>query len=275
VFVGQRKEGFVVNLGEIFDLVHLNPLGPVDGEANTIDDKNITTLALELPVACLTRGSDPVIGAWTTASIPQARLINPRPNFDRNLPSKLEGGAFVQVSRLGMPLVNEVVIGLKDKDRFNTSEPKDDSQFATYVTNPTLPELLEILFAGTAVAPNLFPRTDLVSAFLTGVDGLNKPVSVQPSEMLRLNTTIAAKPVDTQANLGVLAGDTAGFPNGRRPGDDVVDIALRVVMGALISDATIAPNNTAPLTDGATVSATDFDSVFPYLRAPIPGASDN
>jgi hypothetical protein len=272
VFVGQRKEGFAVNLGEIFDLVNLDPLGPVDGKPNTIDDKNITTLALELPAKCLTSGTDPVIGAWTTASIPQGRLINPKPDFDRNLPATLEGGPFVQVSRLGMPLVNEVVIGLKDKDRFNASEPRDDSQFATYVTNPTLPELLEILFAGTAVAPNMFPRNDLVAAFLTGLKDLNKPATVTPSEMLRLNTSIAPRSVPEQLNLGALAGDSAGFPNGRRPGDDVVDIELRVAMGALIADGTIAPNNKAPLTDGATVSAADFDAVFPYLRAPIPGS---
>jgi hypothetical protein len=275
VFVGQRKEGFVVNLGEVFDLVNLNPLGPVDGEPNTIDDKNITTLALELPAKCLTAGTEPVVGAWTTASIPQARLINPRPDFDRKLPTTLEGGPFVQVSRLGMPLVNEVVIGLKDKDRFNASEPKDDAQFATYVTNPTLPELLEILFKGTAVAPNLFPRSDLVATFLTGLTNINKPASVTPSEMLRLNTAMPPRAVEDQQNLGALAGDTAGFPNGRRPGDDVVDIELRVAMGALIADATIAPNNTAPLTDGATVSAADFDAVFPYLRAPIPGSPND
>jgi hypothetical protein len=140
------------------------------------------------------------------------------------------------------------------------------------VTNPTLPELLEILFAGTAVAPNMFPRNDLVAAFLTGLKDLNKPATVTPSEMLRLNTSIAPRSVPEQLNLGALAGDSAGFPNGRRPGDDVVDIELRVAMGALIADGTIAPNNKAPLTDGATVSAADFDAVFPYLRAPIPGS---
>ncbi len=97
------------------------------------------------------------------------------------------------MSRLSAPLVNEVVIGLKDKDRFNASQPRDDAQFATYVTNPTLPELLEILFNGVAVAPNMFPRTDLVAAFLTGVQGLNQPANVRPAEMMRLNTSIAAE----------------------------------------------------------------------------------
>ncbi|MCG8537556.1 MAG: DUF4331 domain-containing protein, partial [Pseudomonadales bacterium] len=185
VFVGQRKEPFVVNLGEIFDLVNLDPLGPVDGRPNTIADKNITSIVMEVPIDCLTYGEEPVIGAWTTASVRQARVINPFPDFDRKKPAQYVGGAWTQVSRLGMPLVNEVVIGLKDKDRFNASEPKDDAQFATYVTNPTVPELLEILFPGTAVAPNLFPRTDLVAAFLTGVDGLNQPANVKGAEMLR------------------------------------------------------------------------------------------
>jgi hypothetical protein len=272
VFVGQRREGFAVNLGPVFDLVNLNPLGPPDAIPNPIGDQNITTLALEVPLSCVARDNQPIIGGWTTASMRQARILNPSPIFDRNRPPAINGGAWTQVSRLGSPLVNEVVIGLKDKDRFNASQPRDDQQFARYVTNPTLPELLEILFSGVAVAPNLFPRTDLVAAFLTGVQGLNQPPNVTPAEMLRLNTSIAPKAAANQNTLGVLGGDTSGFPNGRRPGDDVVDIELRVAMGALIPDATVAPNNTAPLTDGTPVSAADFDERFPYLRSPRPGA---
>jgi hypothetical protein len=272
VFVGQRREGFAVNLGPVFDLVNLNPLGPPDAIPNPIGDQNITTLALEVPIACLTRSTEPVIGGWTTASLRQARVLNPSPNFDAGRPASISGGAYTQVSRLGMPLVNEVVIGLKDKDRFNASQPRYDAQFATYVTNPTLPQLLEILFNGVAVAPKLFPRTDLVAAFLTGVQGLNQPAHVRPAEMLRLNTSVAAKAAGSQNNLGVLGNDTSGFPNGRRPGDDVVDIELRVAMGALIQDSKIAPNNKAPLTDGTTVSAADFDQQFPYLRTPNPGS---
>lgn len=274
VFVGQRKDPFVVNLGEIFDLVNLNPLSAPDARPNTIDDKNVTAIIMELPISCVTNGSEPVIGAWTTASIRQAQIINPAPNFDNAKAPAIVGGPWAQVSRLGMPLVNEVVIGLKDKDRFNASEPKDDSQFATYVTHPAMPELLEILFPGTAVAPNLFPRTDLVAAFLTGVSGLNQPVSVVGSEMLRLNTGIAPTAAGEQNNLGVLGGDLAGFPNGRRPGDDVVDSVLRVAMGALIEDESVAPNRAAPLTDGATVSASDFSAEFPYLISPIAGAGE-
>ncbi len=250
VFAGQRKEGFAVNLGEIFDLVNTNPLGAPDGETNIIDDANITSLALELPISCVASSSDPVVGGWTTSSLRRASFLNPFPDFDAGKPPVIQGGAYTQVSRLGMPLVNEVVIGLVDKDRFNSSRPRDDAQFLQYVTHPSLPALLEILFADAgAKAPTLFPRSDLIAAFLTGVPGLNQPKKVAPAEMLRLNTSTPVVTPASQHNLGVLGGDLAGFPNGRRPGDDVVDIELRVAMGALISDSTVAPNNKAPFTD--------------------------
>ena len=255
MFVGQRKDPFVVNLGEVFDLVNLtNPLGAVDAEADDLADKNVTSLILELPISCVTGRRSPVIGAWTTAS----------------LPKQGEHDEWVQVSRLSNPLVNEVVIGLKDKDRFNASQPKNDGQFATYVTHPTLPAILEILFGGAGVqAPTLFPRADLVAAFLTGVPGLNANGSV--AEMIRLNTDTLPKPAAGQSNLGVIAGDVAGFPNGRRPGDDVVDIALRVVMGKLLPLAD-APSGQLAFTDGALVDASHFSSTFPYLQTPIGGS---
>jgi hypothetical protein len=312
VFVGQRKEGFVVNLGEIFDLVDLVPIegdkDPVYGNGtafpggitqsdsnNILANKNITTLALELPAACLTGTGNGVIGGWTTASLRQARILNPAPTFAK---PDVNGGAWTQVSRLGSPLVNEVVIGLKDKDLFNASAPSGDTQFATYVTNPTLPALLNALFLApvnetlgttlTNLAPNNFPRTDLEAAFLTGFKGLNQQSTVTPSEMLRLNTGVAATPAATQNPFGVAAGDLAGFPNGRRPGDDVVDIALRVVMGALCYPLPIgankaptnlglctpanAPVGNAAFTDGAPVNALYFDQTFPYLKTPLPGS---
>jgi len=278
VFVGQRKDPFVVNLGRTFDLVNLNPLA-ASGGTDDLADKNVTSIALEVPIACLTRSNEPVIGGWTTASLRQVRLIDGTPKSGNDEATK-EGGPWVQVSRLGMPLVNEVVIGLKDKDRFNASKPKDDGQFADYVTNPTLPALLEILFGVTA--PTNFPRTDLVTAFLTGVPGLNRPTNVKASEMLRLNTAIAPAPAASQNTLGVLAGDNAGFPNGRRPGDDVVDVSLRVAMGVLCTlnapsafgcVPADAPSGGLALTDGgANLSAANFDAVFPYIRTPLPGA---
>lgn len=276
LFVGQRDEPFVVNLGEAFDLINTNPLGPVDGEQDNLAVKNITSLILEVPISCLTNGSEPVIGGWTTASLPQDRMLRFTPTFEQ---PTIETGTFTQVSRLDSPLVNELVIGLKDKNRFNVSEPKDDAQFAIYVTNPTLPALVEILFP-IAKAPTLFPREDLVAAFLTGVAGLNQPAGVVGSEMLRLNTTIAPTLRNAQNNLGVIGGDNAGFPNGRRPGDDVVDIELRVAMGKLISagffgDPSQAPVGDAPITDGALVNSVMFGNTFPYLNTPIPGAPFN
>jgi hypothetical protein len=198
VFVGQRKEGFAVNLGEIFDLVNIpveRVIGSRSGSSNTTADKNITSLALEVPIACVTQGTEPVIGVWTTAS------KNRGEHDGRNMPAT----SGEQVSRLGMPLVNEIVIGLKDKDRFNASQPQDDAQFATYVTNPTLPALLEILFGADGVqAPTVFPRVDLVTAFLTGVPGVNQPQNVVPSEMLRLNTALPATSKGSQNSLGAL-----------------------------------------------------------------------
>ena len=255
LFVGQRKDPFVVNLGETFDLIkYNNVLGPVNGEKDSLADKNVTSLILEVPKACLTNGVTPVIGAWTTAS-------------------KYESNTLVQVSRLGQPLVNEVVIGLKDKDNFNSSQPMNDGQFANYVEYPTLPALIQILYGGAGVvAPTNFPRTDLVEVFLTGIPGLNQTATA--CEYLRLNTSTPATPAGSQSNLGVLGGDLAGFPNGRRPGDDVVDMALRVMMGVLLS-TNVAPSGQLPYTDGAYVDSTYFTNAFPYIKPPIPGSPNS
>jgi hypothetical protein len=190
------------------------------------------------------------------------------------------------------------VIGIPDKDLFNSSAPSGDAQFANYVTNPTLPALLNVLFLGpvnatlgttlTNLAPTNFPRNDLVAAFLTGFAGLNQMSTVTASEMLRLNTAVAPTPAASQKTLGVAAGDLAGFPNGRRPGDDVVDVALRVVMGALcyplpigangaatnlgLCAPTDAPVGNVPFTDGAPMNALGFAQTFPYLNTPLPGS---
>ncbi len=262
LFAGQRKDPFVVNLGETFDLVNIAaPIGEIHAEHDDLADKNVTAMVLEVPKECLVSGpSNPVIGAWITASLP-------RNGDDRR---GRGNDQLIQVSRLGSPLVNEIVIGLKDKDKFNGSEPKDDAQFLDYVTHPTLPALIEILFGAAGVrAPTRFPRTDLIAAFLTGLDGLNRTRT--PGEMLRLNTSIAAKAAADQNNLGALGGDLAGFPNGRRPGDDVVDIELRVAMGALLPPD-VAPSGGLAFTDGAYVDSTYFNNAFPYLKTPIPGS---
>jgi hypothetical protein len=283
VFVGQRKEPFYIAVGKIFDLINLNPLGAeVGGNNNDLEGKNVSTLALELPISCLTTAADPVIGAFTTASVRQARVVNGAPATGLGNASR-EGGAWAQVSRLGMPLVNEVVIGLEDKDKFNASRPKDDvSKFADYVTNPVLPALIESLFP-SAKAPTNFPRTDLLTVFLKGIAGVNQPKNVVPAEMLRLNTSTPVTAAAAQNPLGVAGGDLAGFPNGRRPADDVVDLSLRVAMGALcvLTGATDtlqvgckpsdAPAGGLALTDGVRKTAGNYGSTFPYLTTPLPG----
>ncbi|MGJ7491384.1 DUF4331 domain-containing protein [Variovorax sp. ZT4R33] len=283
VFVGQRKEPFYIAVGKTFDLFNLNPLGSeTGGNNNDLEAKNVSTLAMELPVACLTAANEPVIGAFTTASVRQGRLINGSPGTGLNKAS-LEGGPWVQVSRLGMPLVNEVIIGIDDKDRFNASKPKDDvAKFADYVTNPVLPALIETLFP-SAKAPTNFPRTDLLAVFLQGIAGVNRPANVVPAEMLRLNTSIAVTAAAGQNPLGVAGNDNAGFPNGRRPGDDVVDLSLRVSMGALCvltgaNDAlqvgckpADAPAGALALTDGVRKTAANYATTFPYLTTPLPG----
>ena len=299
VFVGQRKESFSIALAEIFDLVNFVPLVdalPDDPARNDLFDKNITTLALEVHKDCLIGDGNGVIGGWTSSSVRSSETISLDPTFRD---PTFFSGEFRQVSRLGAPLVNEVVIGLPDKNRFNASEPVDDGQFATYVTNPTLPAILDILFrdavgATSNIAPSNLPRTDLVTAFLTGFPGVNQLETVTASEMLRLNTAIPATQRDSQINLGVAAGDLAGFPNGRRPGDDVTDIALRVVMGALCHPIGVdldangtagdagdnlglcapadAPVGTAAFTDGSPQNSGQFSNQFPYLTTPVTGS---
>ena len=310
VFVGQRQEGFAVNLGPIFDLVNAplatitNPANINAAAANSIQNKNVTTLALEVHKDCLASAGDPVIGAWTTASLRQGRLLSATP-AQRLQGNELAGGAWTQVSRLGNPLVNEVVIGLKDKDRFNASRPKDDGQFLDYVTNPTLPALLGLVLANdpAALAPTNLPRTDLATVFLTGITGVNKPATVTPSEMLRLNTSIAPVPFANQNRLGIVGSiktsgtDFAGFPNGRRPKDDVVDVALVAMLGGLCvanGDNDTYKFNSIPGVSGVTsackpssvpTGATSLDvhdavdqavvpflPGFPYLNTPNPGS---
>jgi hypothetical protein len=312
VFVGQRAEYFAVNLGPIFDLVDFVPIegdsapGAGDGggfpggitqsaaNQELIGKKNVTSIAIEVPTACLTGAGNGVIGVWSTASLPQARLLRPDANYKKM--TALQGGAYVQVSRLGMPLVNELVIGLPDKDTFNAAKPTQDGAFADYVTNPTFPAILDTLFRApvnatlgtnfTNLAPTNFPRNDLVATFLTGIETLNKLKTVTASEMLRLNTAITATPQASQSSFGVVGDDLAGFPNGRRPGDDVVDIVLRVAMGRLCYPVPIAgkqtdlglckpsdaPTGQVAYTDGAPSNAANILDQFPYLNPPLRGA---
>ncbi len=263
VFVGQRKDPFVVNLGETFDLVnYVHPIGE-QYNASAMDDlagKNVTSIVWEIQSACLTHVGDPVVGAWTTS--------------DLGIMDHDNGPAYTQVSRLANPLVNELLIGQKDKDRFNMSLPANDAQFAIYVTNPTVPALIQTLFP-SAKAPTKIPRADLVAVFLTGIAGLNAPAHLsRPSEEMRLNTSTPITPYGSQNRLGVIGGDKAGYPNGRRPGDDVVDITLRVAEGKLYSlglygKPSDAPAGSLEFTDGAYTDDTHYLTAFPYVMPPL------
>jgi len=282
-FLGQRKEPFYISLGAIFDLVNFIPIpgfpGAVteDNEAhNDLDDLNITSFVLEIPTECIVRPEERgVIGAWTGV-----RKLHH--NGEEHVPGK-------QISRLGNPLVNELLIGLRDKGTFNSIEPREDIGFTDeYINYPSFPEILNILFLDAVnsvlganlptIAPTNFPREDMNAIFMTGIDGINKPRNVQPAEMMRLNTTIPVTPRSQQSAFGVIGGDAAGYPNGRRPGDDVVDITLRAAMGRLCTlglfcSPADAPVGDVDLTDGSPLSAMDIDPNFPYLRTPVPGST--
>lgn len=283
VFVGQRKDPFAVNLGGIFDLIDFVPIaGPTfpggitsSPKNNDIKKKSITALVLEIPISCFA-GRSGIIGGWTAV-----RELS-HDSAGNHIPG-------VQTNRLGNPLINEVVIGLPDKDRFNAAHPKDDVQFATYATNPTFPIIIDVLFLNavnailnanlSTLSPTFYPRVDIVAAALTGLPGINQPSNVVPGDMLRLNTKLAVTPRLRQKSLGIIGGDTAGYPNGRRPGDDVVDILLRVLMGKLCHISGLnycqpsdAPVGDQPITDGVPQSSRQTDGQFPYLRIPTPGS---
>lgn len=277
VFAGQRDEGFYINIEGVFDTLNLpvTETGGTDGLAGF----NVNTLALELPVEMLTQGgsiptgstaNNAVIGVWSTASRASMRT------FNFTTPA-LVVPTQRQVSRLGNPLVNEVVIPLGKKDSFNASEPKDDAQFAAFVVNPQLATLLNAVF-GLPVPPA--PRNDLVAIFATGIPAGAVPGAPTfttflsngtPHEMMRLNVAIPPTAAGSRNRLGLLGGDIAGFPNGRRVGDDVVDIELRAVAGGTPFTPTfnVAPNNS--LGDGVPQNDISYLDRFPYLGTPHAG----
>jgi len=237
---------------------------------------NIGVFALEVPTSCLLAAPGPgftdVLSGWATV-----RLLDHTPMTVSNghAPGK-------QTSRLANPLVNELFIGLDDKDLWNELTPADDAVFLEYIEYPTFPTIVDILFrtalgANSSIAPNNYPRNDLVAVFNLGVPGITAIPGGANADMIRLNTTIPPTAQAAQNHYGVVAGDAAGFPNGRRPGDDIVDIAIRAAMGVLctLSIGCVpanAPVGGQPFTDGAPLSALDFDAVFPYLTTPLPGA---
>jgi hypothetical protein len=295
VFAGQRAEGFYVDLGAIFDLGDLRPFEQLHNTfgipglslkaapgVNTTRFLNVHSIAIQVPIADLTadgrRPSSPtakgaVVGVWTTASRRKARVLRSGES------PVVESGPWVQVSRLGNPLVNEVLIPMDQKDYWNSEPPSSDSQFAQYVAHPQLAGLLNVLYPG--VFPNLAAyskkREDLLAVFHTGI-----PAGIVPNfatysgsvqaDMLRVN--LAIPPAKSPNRLGVLGGDLAGFPNGRRVFDDVVTIEVRALAGATIPlvDPSFKPDGAASLvTDGLDGSDLQYLSRFPYLGTPYSG----
>ena len=292
VFCGQRDEGFFLDLG-VFDAIGYRSLAPTGG-VDTLRGFNVNSIAIEVPIQSLTRNgavptgpTDPnaVIGVFSTASRGSLRTIQASG-------ARSETGFFVQVSRLGSPLVNEVVIPLGLKDAFNSLSPQADGtipQVVTAIQDPEFPKIIRYAlgafgtFNGTYVGINLppAPRNDLVQIFGTGipvnaVTGPNYTTFLSDGvahEMLRLNTAIApvAPGQAGYSRLGLLGGDVAGFPNGRRVTDDVVDIAVRALLGGtpFTPAFNVAPNNA--FNDGVSDNFEGFLTRFPYLQTPNPG----
>ena len=296
VFAGQRAEGFYVDLGAIFDLGDLRPFENLHAQygmhvftkpapgVNATNRLNVHSIAIQVPITDLVQPgasgeSDPksVIGVWTTASRQAASVLEANGNT-------VTSGPWRQVSRLGNPLINEVIIALGDKDRWNHLEPVGDKQFAHYYANPELAALLPTLYPG--VFPNLAalvasgkPRADLEAILLTGIPsgiipGFQNNTGSGLYDMLRLNTAIP--PSSSPNILGLLGGDLAGFPNGRRVFDDVVTVELRAVAGVTYAlvDSSYTPDAAAgEVTDGLTPSSVKapFLDTFPYLGVPYSG----
>jgi hypothetical protein len=284
-FAGPRDEAFAVDLGSIFDLGGLRPFNPAHAiplseqtGVDSNDGKNVHSIALEVPIDVLTEGDD-TIGVWSTANRKKVRVF-----AQNNGATPVNRGRWVQVSRLGNPLVNEVVIPISLKDTFNTLRPDQDAgvlaglevpPFATegdipLVTDPILADLIEELYPTIETPPD-GTRDDLVQIFLTGIPDLNEQEGGVPAEMLRLNTSIPPTAEADVNPLGVIAGDNAGFPNGRRLGDDVIDISLRAVAGGtvLTPDFNESPNNA--LGDGVMENDMDYLESFPYIPHPHSG----
>jgi hypothetical protein len=274
VFAGPRSDMFFVDLGWLGDLLNFRPgvlPGNHGGGINGVAGFNTHTIGMQIPLADVTKNgqfpTDPnnpasIVGIWADTWVPQTRVYQPTGA------KPVTSGPFVQVSRLGLPLVNEVVIPYSMKDHFNASLPKDDAQFASFITDPELPKLLHGLF-GVSVPPT--PRNDLLN-LVVGFPGLTQRPGEVPADELRVNLGIyptAIAPTFLANRMGVLGGDLGGFPNGRRPWDDVVDIEIQVLAGVLVDGFNIAPNN--ELGDGVDGPEKPFLAAFPYLRSPSSG----
>ncbi len=250
-FAGARDDSFFVDL-KVFDLLNLG------GGKDSLVGTNVQSIVFQVPVADVTKG-DSVLGVWSA----NYRYSHPVLKTDGTI---RQSGKLVQVSRLGMPLVNEVVVPLAYKDYFNASKPEKDADTKAYADVVLKPELAGLFKAVLGLDVPLDNRTDLVTVFLTGVPGLNQPKSVRAAEMLRLNTSIKPTAADKVSHLGVFGGDLQGFPNGRRLADDVTDIAIQAVAGKLVDGY---KDKVPPaLGDGVNANDKAFSNTFPYLASP-------
>jgi len=274
VFAGPRDDPFFVDLGSIFDLLglrpfnaaHLIPLANDEGE-DGVRNYNVFSIAIQVPKTDLLAPpmADGTIGIYASASRQATRVLNGNGTVSTS-------GDWVQVSRLGNPLINEVVIPLGQKDLWNASDPADDEDFLAEYTSPELAGLINFLYPVLPDTPTA-GRADLVAVLLTGVPGLNFTGATE-ADLLRLNTAIA--PTAKPSPLGALAGDFQGFPNGRRLADDVTDIEIRAVAcgyGSILAGAlglcNFSPNDT--LNDGVDKNKGKFLSSFPYVAKPNQG----
>ena len=284
VFAGQRDEAFQFDIGAVFDLgglrpfnaAHDIPLKPRAGKNGTFGF-NVHSIALQVPKHELRESKgQPVIGVYSTTYRRKTRVLTGNGGGGFNGGFQRNSGPWVQVSRLGQPLINEIVIPLRDKNRFNNSEPRDDAQFLDHVQNTALDNTIAALYTpggGFTCFPDVDgPRNDLVEIFLTGIEGLNQVEGGTPSEMLRLNTSIAPTlPVRAQSRAGLLGGDADGFPNGRRLIDDVIDIELRAAAGATPLGDCNGESPNQDLGDGANANEREQLDAFPYIPGPYGG----
>ncbi len=286
VFAGQRADAFHVDLGSVFDLgalrpvqhLHLIPMADATGR-NSLQAFNVHSIVLQVPISEISRNGDvptspgkagSVVGVWTSAFRRKSRM------FDKNKGRYVGHGPWEQVSRLGNPLFNEVITPMARKDEWNADHPKGDAQYAKFVNHPELARLLPVLYPG--VFPHLAAyhksRADLNAILLTGI-----PTGVVPnfqnytgkveSDMLRLN--LAIPPASSPNSLGLIGGDAAGFPNGRRVGDDVTTIELRAIAGVtipLVDPSFTADGAAGVVTDGTTDTNGGTTETFPYLGNP-------
>jgi hypothetical protein len=284
VFAGQRDDPFFVDLGSVFDLAGLRPFNPfhliplpAEAGRDAVARYNTHSIVIQVPIAQLVQPPNTTIGIYASASRQKVRILRDDGTNDDN-------GPFVQVSRLAEPLINEAVIPLGKKDSWNRFDPADDAQFETFYLNPEVSRLENVLYGtppqghpgGALAAIDVTGRTDLVAILLTGVPGLNF-TGAQKADLLRLNTSIAPSAAVGAGNrLGVLAGDLAGFPNGRRLEDDIVDIELRAFaqgygafLNGLLGLPNKSPNNL--LGDGVDKNEKPFLTSFPYVASPHQG----